>query len=389
MNLLDAIILVLVLMLTVRGTRVGFFRQLGSLGGFLLGLIVGAEVATWAAKLVHGTTSKSVLALGILLFVALGLSTLGEILGQRAAHQFMRWRLGAADRIAGAGFGAVTALLAIWMVAAVLSRAPYGGVASELQGSWILRTLDAVLPPAPDVLAQVEPYVDPNGFPRVFAGLEPEPAAPVSGPNAALVNAAARAGTAATVRIEGEGCGGVVDGSGFVVASGLVATNAHVVAGIEHPVVIDSRGPHPATPVVFDPNLDFAVLRVSGLAAAPLPLATQDVDRGTVGAVLGYPGGGPFSVSSAAVLQRQIAIGRNIYDRGVVRRNVYELQAEVRPGNSGGPFITPDGKVEGVVFAASSTNGGIGYALTSSEILTEVNQAVNASQISTGACAVE
>jgi S1-C subfamily serine protease len=235
-------------------------------------------------------------------------------------------------------------------------------------------------------LAKVERTLAARGFPRVFAGLEPTPAPPVTGPNAAAINQAAAAGRAATVKIEGIGCGGVVEGSGFVVGPGLVATNAHVVAGINRPIVIDSAGTHPATVVEFDPDMDFAVVRTSGLTASPLRLASEVLPRGTVGAVLGYPGGGGFTVSGAAVLDSRLAVGRNIYDAGLVKRDIYELQSVVRPGNSGGPLVTPDGRVIGVVFAMSTTNGDVGYALTSAEVQSEVADAASSGATSSGPC---
>jgi S1-C subfamily serine protease len=231
--------------------------------------------------------------------------------------------------------------------------------------------------------------MSPSGFPRVFAGLEPNPAPPVTGPDAAAVNQAIAAGKASTVEIEGSGCGVIVEGSGFVFAPGLVGTNAHVVAGIRSPSVTDASGTHRATVVSFDPNLDFAVLRVSGLIEAPLRIDQQDEPRGTIGAVLGFPGGGPFTASSAAILDKQAALGRNIYDTGIVTRDIYELQTSVRPGNSGGPLISPDGSVFGVVFATSTTNGNVGYALTSRDILGEVTSSSSSGPVGTGPCLAE
>ena len=57
------------------------------------------------------------------------------------------------------------------------------------------------------------------------------------------------------------------------------------------------------------------------------------------------------------------AEGRDIYGQGLTVRNVYEIQAVVRPGNSGGPLVVPDGQVIGVVFSRSTTNADVGYAL--------------------------
>jgi S1-C subfamily serine protease len=167
----------------------------------------------------------------------------------------------------------------------------------------------------------------------------------------------------------------------------LVVTNAHVVAGIDSPQVQDANGTHRSTPVMFDPNLDIAVLRTSGLAGGPLPILNGDANRGDGAAVLGFPGGGQFDAKAAAVLRRFFATGRDIYGQSTTRREVYQLQAQIRQGNSGGPFVRQDGTVLGVVFAASTTQGNVGYALTSSEIAPRVQQAQAAGTVDTGACA--
>src|SRR5262249_27622298 len=153
-----------------------------------------------------------------------------------------------------------------------------------------------------------------------------------------------------------------------------------------NPTVIDSAGRHPAKLVLFDPNLDFAVLRVSNLAAHPLPLATTVSPRGTVGAVIGYPGGGNFTPAAAAVLDSQTAVGRTISAAGLAHSGIYELQAVIRPGSSGGPLIPPSGTVIGIVFATSTTDNQVGYALTSAEVLPDLTQAPTAAPVATGAC---
>jgi S1-C subfamily serine protease len=139
--------------------------------------------------------------------------------------------------------------------------------------------------------------------------------------------------------------------------------------------------------VVFDPDLDVAVLRVGAAGAEPLGLLSATLDRGETGAVLGYPGGGDLTGGAAAVRRTLIAIGRDIYGEDTVRREVYELQAFVRPGNSGGPFVTPSGQVAGVVFAASTADDGVGYAILSQDVMPRVEQAAGrGAPVSTGPC---
>jgi S1-C subfamily serine protease len=103
--------------------------------------------------------------------------------------------------------------------------------------------------------------------------------------------------------------------------------------------------------------------------------------------VLGYPGGGDFKAVPAAVLAEIEATGRDIYNQSVTTRSVYEIQADVRPGNSGGPFVTPAGQVVGVVFSASVYLPNVGFALTGREVGPEIDRAQNAvAEVSTGAC---
>jgi S1-C subfamily serine protease len=386
-DLLDLVIVLIVIGVALRGVISGFLRQAGSLGGFVVGLIMGAILAVWAASSVAAGAGRDFLVLFVFFGTAIVIGGIGEAVGEHLSGTAERHRLGSLDQILGAVFGIFVALFAVWILAATFQRSSGPELATQIQDSRILQALNQSLPPAPDVIAQLERALGATDFPQVFAGLEPSPAPPVTGPNAAAINAAAAAGRSATVKIEGLGCGGLVEGSGFIVARDLVATNAHVVAGITRPVVEDQNGDHVGTVVFFDPNMDFAVIRVSGLTEAPLALDSANESRGLVGAVLGYPGGGPFTVSGAAILQREQAVGRNIYDNAIVTRSIYELQAVVRPGNSGGPLVTPNGQVVGVVFAMSTVNGDVGYALTSAEIAPDVNAAKSSNhQVSTQSC---
>ena len=201
--------------------------------------------------------------------------------------------------------------------------------------------------------------------------------------DAAVIASAERS----VVQVIGLGCGGKVEGSGFVVAPGVVVTNAHVVAGVHDLTVIDAGNPHSATVVHFDPNEDLAVLKVSALRAPVLATDTGTVDPGAAGAVLGYPEGGPLREADAVVLDETTAVGQNIYGQGTVRRAIYEVAADVQPGNSGGPLITADGRVAGIVFAKSVSQDRVGYALVWSEVAAGVNSAGQQSAaVSTGAC---
>jgi S1-C subfamily serine protease len=139
-------------------------------------------------------------------------------------------------------------------------------------------------------------------------------------------------------------------------------------------------------PLLFDRDLDAAVLRVDGLDAPALTMLTHEVDRGAGGAVVGFPHG-RYTELRAAARRALDAVGRDIYSEDEVRRRIYELQVTVRPGNSGGPFVLPGGKVAGLIFGASVTNDGLGYALTSPELVPLVDRAATrADPVGTGRC---
>ena len=394
MNWVDYVLLGFVALSGIHGLRLGAVTQVLSFGGFWLGLFVGALVAPSLAGIVHGATAKAVVALVMWLGVAAVFGGVGRLLGVRSSQFLHRLRLGPVDAAFGVAVAVVATLLATWLVASLLSDSRYPSLARAVQQSRIVRALDQVLPPIPTVFTGVQRFLAQNGFPVVFTGLPPEVAGPVSLPSDAAERAAVVRAESSTVQIMGTGCGVIQEGSGFVVAPGLVVTNAHVVAGMASPVVIDTNGRHAATAALFDPRLDLAVLRVPGLADAPLAVDARVVDRGTTGVVLGFPGGGPFTYGKAGVAASFEALGLDIYGKSQTRREIYQLDATVNPGNSGGPLVSsgvrgiPDGTVIGVVFARSTTYPGVGYALAMPAVAQDVARARAAgATVSTGGCA--
>lgn len=388
MNFIDLVIVVLVVAAIVRGLLVGAVRQVVPFAAVLIGLVVGAALAPVASRLASGASTKAIASIVVFLVAAFAFGSVGELLGGRLSGVLRKWRLGIADSLLGSGVALVSTLLTVWLLSGVFARMPSNPVSGAIHESRIVGAIDDTLPPIPSFFSRIGRLLNQAGFPDVFAGLEPPPAAPVALPDDPALRGAVAAAGKSTVRIVGDGCGGTLSGSGFVAASGIVVTNAHVIAGIDRPFVEDGDGRHRATPVFFDSDLDIAVLRATGLVGPPLALERNVVDRGTQGAVLGYPGGGGFNAGGAAVLQSFDATGRNIYGTGLVRRNVYQLRADVRPGNSGGPFVRSDGEVMGVVFSASATEDGVGYALTGKQVGPSIDKALGSQgEVDTGPCA--
>jgi S1-C subfamily serine protease len=387
LNVLDLLLLVIVVVAGYTGYRRGLTLQAFGFGGLLIGLALGALLA----PLVAGALDSPAARAGVVVLVVLAIAAVGNaagwFLGMRARAKTSS-RFGRADAAAGSAVAVVASLLAIWFLALNLANGPFPGLSAEIRGSAVVRGLDAALPEPPSLLAQVRRLFNRFGFPDVFSGIPPLPAEPVKPPSQAQARAAADAAAASTVQVLGNACDLIQEGSGFVASNGYVVTNAHVVAGVDDPEIrAGGGGEEPADTVLFDPDLDIAVLHVGNTPGPPLRLATEPLDRGAAGAVLGYPGGGPLEARRAAVRRSFDAVGRDIYSRDQVERLVVELQTLVRPGNSGGPFVLADGRVGGVVFAASSSDEDVGYAIAASEVNDALADAVGrTSEVDTGPC---
>jgi S1-C subfamily serine protease len=386
-NTLDLVVLVVLVVAGFSGYRRGLVLQVFTFGGLLVGLAAGAVLAPRLAGLVESPAAQAVVAVVTLFAMAAAGDAAGWLIGARARARARRSPFGAADAAGGAGVSVIATLLVVWFVGLNLVNGPVPQIASEIQGSVIVRALDRTLPPPPSLLAQVRQFFNSVGFPDVFSGIPPAPADPVRAPSQDQARRAFEAADQSTLRIIGQACDHIIEGSGFVVADSYVLTNAHVVAGVRQPQVQSQDGGSvPATTILFDPNLDLAVLRVEGTPPV-LPLLETLVGRGAKGAILGYPGGGPLTGAAGAVRDTIPAVGSDIYGRSEVEREVYELQAIVRAGNSGGPFVLVDGRVAGVVFAASTTDEGIGYAIPTTVAIRDLRTAIGLTQqVSTGPC---
>jgi S1-C subfamily serine protease len=386
--LINLVIIFLALTSIVRGYEIGWLRQFFSTVGFFGGLFLGALIGPIFVNLAHTTLSRTIITLVFTLGLAFCLLLAGETIGLYLKKRVHIKKLNTIDNFLGSIISLVTMLFSIWICAAIISSLMIPGLQSTINSTALVQDLNKALPNAPSVVSRLGSLVDPNGFPEVFIGGEPAPDKNAALPNLGSLNNAINADKNSVVKIQGLGCGGIVDGSGFVIGSDLVATNAHVIAGISHPSVIDSNGTHSAVPIWFDPNLDFAVLAVPNLAGNPLVIDSNIASNGTAAAVLGYPGGGPFTVKPADVLEEFSAVGRNIYGKNTTTRSVYELKADVIPGNSGGPLIEANGDVIGIVFAESTTYNQVGYALTANQITSAIKQAEAQNYaVSTGSCA--
>lgn len=390
MNLADVLVLVFFITALLRGVELGLVRQVGSTLGLVGGLFIGAFIQGKVIHLVHTPGSKALLALVVILGAVMIFAAIGEFAGAALKLRLLKTKLKGldkADRTIGSVVAGATMLLVVWLAASIFASAPSAWLQGQLKNSVIIAELNKSLPPAPNVVARLGHLIDPNSFPEVFTGLEPKVDTDQPLPSIGELDPAVAKVRASVVKVQGKGCGGISQGTGFVADRNLIITNAHVVAGVVEPFVIDSNGTHQVEVIGFDPDLDIAVLRTSGLAGAPLELESGVQANGTDSATVGYPGGRGLTADPALVVESFKALGRNIYNQGETTREVYSIKGNVQPGSSGGPLVDKDGDVIGVIFAQSTSYDGVGYALVSDQVTQELNLAKDRSTVvGTGGC---
>ncbi|MFW0120720.1 MarP family serine protease [Rothia sp. CCM 9419] len=185
-------------------------------------------------------------------------------------------------------------------------------------------------------------------------------------------------------------CGYTSEGSGFVSSNGYVLTNAHVVQGAGQ-ILLEKRDGYSVsgTPIYYNHEEDIAVLYAPALNLRGIPLG-ENATPGTALAVLGYPGGGPYTITPASV--RALGNIQNIEAETQELSRVkylYQINADIVRGNSGGPLIAENGEAVGMVFARSVAGDKIGYAIpatTIKEALANIPETPQA--VLTGTCRV-
>ncbi|MCR2824443.1 MarP family serine protease [Microbacterium sp. zg.Y909] len=395
--IVDIVVIAVLVVALVMGIRSGLLAGVGA----LVGLAVGALVAYWVVPMIlpalsdvlpsPGWRSVAVI-VGTLAFVGLA-AGLGSALGSIGRRGVDRIRLGWLERVLGGALSVVVAALAVSLVAQTVVVSGNPLLSTMVSSSRLVRTIDTLTPPPVDAaLAQVRGAFLEEGLPRLGDLFGPsvvlDPAAPA--PELALDDPRLQAAAQAVARISGVAyaCGTSSTGTGFVAADDRIVTNAHVVAGVTDPVVELPDGTvRQGRVVYFDAADDLAVIAVADIEVAPLTIAAT-LATGDEAIVQGYPFGGPFSMGGARVLSVGAVEVPDIYETSSSPREIYALSASVRPGNSGGPLLTPGGEVAGVVFARAESGEDIGYAMTPAEFAPVVDQAPSLTQpVSTGSCA--
>ena len=392
-DLLDLILIALAAAFAVAGYRQGFIVGIMSFAGFLGGAAVGASFAPALARhLVQGTSQQALVAI-IAVFVA---AMIGQLLASAvgaAVRSRVSWRPATlVDSVAGAAVSVLSVLLIAWLIGSAVVNAPFAMVTNQVNRSAVLHAVDRVMPSAARTMfSDFRSLLASGPYVQVFGALGAEPQLTVAPPDPAVLNSGAVASSRdSIVKVMGvaPSCSRRIEGSGFVISPDHVLTNAHVVAGVTQNQAVFTRTgvKKSARVVLFDPERDVAVLYVRGLNARPLAF-TGPASLSANAIVAGYPLDHNFTVVPARVGDDQLAQAPDIYHSHEVTRQIYSIRANVEPGNSGGPLLATSGQVYGVVFAAAVGVKDTGYALTASEVRSDVSAgAARTKPVSTQGC---
>ncbi|MDE3724530.1 MarP family serine protease [Nocardiopsis sp. N85] len=382
--MLDVILIVLLLLFAVTGYRQGFIVGVFSFAGFIGGGVLAALTAPgYIQQWVADPGRQALIAIAVVfLSAALGqflLSYLGTMVRNKVTWDSAR----VVDAMGGAVVSGFSVLLVAWFIGSTVANSALPFVAEQVRGSRILQSVDTLMPEsAHSGFSTFRRVVDQSAFPQVFSGLGTGELAEVEPPDPdVLTTPELIEASRSVVKVLGTApsCQRRVEGTGFVYSDGRIMTNAHVVAGVTDDLRVVTREGHQldATLVLFDAQQDLAVLHVPDLELAPLEF-THDAPQGGDAVVAGFPRNSGFTAVPARVRARQTAQGPDFYHSQQVSREIYQVRAVVRPGNSGGPLLAPDGTVYGVVFAAATNEPETGYVLTADEVAANAESGLTA-----------
>ncbi|RKN17044.1 serine protease [Micromonospora musae] len=371
MSAVDLVLLLLMLVFAISGYRQGFVIGILSFTGFFLGALIGLQAGPILARQFVDSGTRVLISLVAVFGLAVAGQALAGWLGSNLRAAITGPVFRKIDDVGGAFVSLFAVLLVAWLVAVPLGSSSLPWLASSVRNSALLNVVDRVLPDQAQRLSTaLRDTVDTNGFPDVFGDLAPTRARQVEPPDPALAGSQVVVnGQRSVVKVLGSApsCSRRIEGSGFVYADDRVMTNAHVVAGTRSVAVELGGDRYDGDVVVYDPDRDLAVLHVPGLPGPSMRFAAGNAGTGADAIVLGFPLDGPYNAQSARIRDVDRITGPDIYSSGDVTREIYTIRALVRSGNSGGPLVSSNGLVLGVIFAAAADDPNTGFAVTAAE----------------------
>ena len=394
-DLLDLILIAVIAAFAVAGYRQGFIIGVLSLLGFVAGIALGAYVSPGISRALATRASwQAFLAILIVFVTAVIGMLIASGIGVAVRSRLSGRQLTNVDSLGGAAVNVVAVVIVAWIIGTFVGNSPqFPLVARQVNNSAVLRTVDKVMPRSAlylPMFPQLRTLISNGLYSQVFDAIGAQSGRGLAAPDQAVLHSAGLAADKhSIVKVTGTAtsCSLSIEGSGFVISQQHVLTNAHVVAGVTRGLTVTADGtPHTASVVLYDPETDVAVLDVPDLTARPLDFAGPP-PRDTSGIVAGYPLSGSFTAVPATIGSAFAATGPDIYQTGSVNRQIFDIRASIKPGNSGGPLLSTDGLVYGVVFAASTGTLDTGYALTARQVASDVAAGSHSSApVPTGAC---
>jgi len=346
--LIDIAIIVVAVGSFFYGKDIGFVRNFSSAAGFLFGLIVGAYIETKVITESADASTKTIMV--VLMAFALGIIflTVGEYFGVRLKHKIVSKKYLQLDKYLGSAFSLLILFFCVWLLGALSINLPYAGLQKQVDKSIFITKLNSIATPAPIVVDNIAYKLSKENSPNIqdlqSLGVDDS-----------------------VYKIISQGCKQLKVGSGFKVGDDLVATNAHVVAGINSPHIKTTSKIFSSAVVYIDTNLDFALLKTTKLPGQELQFNNQVQANGTTIKSLGHSGGGPLKIKTGKINNHFLAKSNNIFNDKIIKREIYDISTNLESGDSGGPILTTDGSVVGMAFA-ESTNNTNGYGLMSKSI---------------------
>lgn len=392
--LVDLVVVLLAVLAAYSGYRQGALASAFAFGGVVLGAVAGILLAPQLVSGFDEQRTRLFLGIGLVVLLVIIGETAGMVIGRAIRSGLHTPVVRGVDSVVGSFLQVAAVLVALWLLAIPLTSAASGSLASGVRDSRVLGAVDDL---APDWLrgvpSEFSALLDTSGLPEVIGPFGSPKVTEVGPPDTGLNGSPVVSEVRPSVlKISGvaRSCRQSLEGTGFVIAPERVVTNAHVVAGTDTVSVQTSVGGTLEARVVwFNARNDVAVLDVPGLVAPALPFADSVVASGTDAIVLGFPGGGDFTVTPVRVRDVISLTGPDIYrsNRQVVRE-VYTLRGDIRQGNSGGPLLTSSGQVLGLVFGASPDPADeTGFALTAEQIEADLGGAAeNDAPVNTQTC---
>ena len=149
MGILDIAILLVIVWMVLRWSNIGLVQGFFSLGGFFIGLVMGALLSPYIVRLVDGESIRLFILVGAMSVCGLVVGMAGESVGRKLSSRLEHGKLRKVDAVLGGMFSVVLATLYVWIAAAVLSGSPFTMLNQAFQESRIVQAVNRTYPKPP------------------------------------------------------------------------------------------------------------------------------------------------------------------------------------------------------------------------------------------------